>query len=214
MTEADRLREELRDLHLRHASGDVPARTFERRAAEGGLALIRAVAASRLEGDERVLAEHHVTHAHLRLAESVLREPEQEVVSLFATGRRLLRLRSRLSPRQPMSCDHDDRTEIADLRYPDIARAVTRREVRWGEAAAGVVIVAMALLLGDWLQVTGTLLVGLGAAGILHALFLPTRWVELQPRDPEREPWRVSAVGRKSGRRLLAVVRGRALSLA
>jgi hypothetical protein len=167
------------------------------------------VVASKLSGDERVLAEHHVTHAHLKIAESVLREPEQEAVSLFATDRRLLRLGSWLLPRQPMSCDGGDRTEVAELRYGDIARIVTRRQVRWSEAAAGLMIVAAALLLRDWLEITGPVLLGLGLLGILHALWLPTRWIELQPKDPIREPFRVWGARRATARRLLAVVRER-----
>jgi hypothetical protein len=209
MTDVDRLRAELLDVHVRHGRGDLPTRTFERRAAEGGLALARAVVASHLEEDERVLAEHHVAHAHLRIAESVLREPEQEVVSLFATGRRLLRLGSWLLPRQPMTCDGGDRTELLELRYGEIARILTRRQVRWSEAAAGLVIVVAARLLWDWLEITGPILAGLGLLGILHALLLPTRWIELQPKDPSREPFRVWGARRATARRLLAVVRER-----
>jgi len=207
MTEIDRLRESLAALHAGQASGEIPRRVFERQAAERGLDLARAVVRSTLQPGEQVVAEHHVVHAHLRLAESVLREPDQEVVSLFATDRRLLRLTSRAMPEQPATFDHRDRTEVSELGYPQIARLVRRRQIRWGEVAAGAVIVGVALALRDALQVTGPLLIVLGVLGVLHGWLLPTRWVSIDVEDPTRPPWRVSAVGRRTGRQLLAAVR-------
>jgi hypothetical protein len=158
---------------------------------------------------ESILAEHHFVHAHFKLAGSVMQEPAQSAVSLFATERRLLRLRSTLRPGRPPSCDDADETVRDELAYAGIAGLVLRKQVRWGEAGAGLAITAIALLLGSTLAVTGSLLVLLGIAGILHGLLLPTRWIELLARDGQPQPpFEIHAIRRKSGRGLLAAVRG------
>jgi hypothetical protein len=206
--QADELRRELSDLFERRAAGDVPARTFERKLVEAQVALSRAVIAERLAPEESILAEHHFVHSHFKLTGSVLQEPAQAAVSFFATQRRLLRLRSTLLPGRPPSCDEADDTVVDELAYTGIAGLMPRKQVRWGEAGAGLAITAIALLLGNALAVTGSLLVLLGIAGVLHGLLLPTRWIEISTSDRRAQPpFEIHATRRKSGRGLVAVVR-------
>jgi hypothetical protein len=206
--QADELRGEIRELFAKRGRGDVPARRFERQLTEKSVALARAVASERLAPDEPILAEHHVVHSHLKLAGSVLAEPEQATSSFFATDRRLIRLRGTMQPGRPVTCDQADGTVVDDLPYARLQRILPHRQVRWGEAGVGLAAVVLAFLLRDALAVTGPLLAILGGAGTLHGLLLPTRSIELSARDMSPEPpFELHAVRRKSARRLLAVVR-------
>jgi hypothetical protein len=209
MNDPATLRAELRRLGERHARGEVGRREFDRQLAEGGVALGRALVAGRLEAGERIEAEHHVVLGHPRLASSALAEPEQEAISLFLSERRLLRLRCRLVPGRPPTGDNRDGTVLDEVPLAAISSLVTRRRVRFGEVTAGVVITAVALAFKSWLLVTGTLLAVLGAAGALHGLLLRTRWVEIRTAIPTgaEEVVCLHAVGRKSGRALLARLR-------
>jgi hypothetical protein len=148
---------------------------------------------------------------HLRLASSVLAEPEQEAISLFLTDRRLLRMRCRILPGRPPTGDDRDGTVVDEVPLAAITSLVTRRRVRIGEVVAGAVITALALVFKPWLLITGTLLAGLGVAGMLHGLLLPTRWVEIRRSGRGADDvFRVHAMGRKSGRELLARLRAAA----
>jgi xanthosine utilization system XapX-like protein len=208
-TQADELRQKLRELWERRAAGEVPARAFERRSAETGVALARAVASERLASDERILAEHHVVHSHFKLTGSVLQEPAQVAVSFFATNHRLLRLQATVLPGRPLTCDQSDGTGVDEMAYTRMSGIATRRQVRWGEAGAGLLCLVVAFLLRGALAVTGPMLALLGLVGMLHALLLPTRWVEIAAREGcAQAPFAIHAVRRKSGRGLLAVVRG------
>ncbi len=203
MTEIASLRAELAELHEKGLTGEIPRRKLESTVAEKTVALYRAAVLSRLDGGERVVAEHHAALGHMHLTESVLREPDQEAISLFATDRRLIRVRALLSSEKPVSLSEQDGTVIDELPLEAIEGLVVRRQVRWGEAATGIAITAFALLFRPWLLVTGTLLAALGALGVLHALVVPTRWIEI--RAPARlapEPWRILAVRKKSARAL------------
>jgi hypothetical protein len=206
---ADELRQQIRELFERRDRGDLPARTFERRLTEASIALGRAVASERLAAGETILAAHHVVHAHLKLAQSVLREPEQHTVSFFATETRLVRLRGTLRPGQPIRCDEADGTTVDELPYAHIAGVKPRWQMRLGEAAAGLTIALLAFLLHGVLTVTGPILALLGVAGVLHGLLMPTRWLEIvvTERAPE-PPFAIHAPLRKSARALMAVVRG------
>lgn len=211
MTDPTALRAELRRLVEKQARGDIGRRDFDRQLAEGGVALVRALVSERLGDGERIVAEHHAVLGHLRLASSVLAEPEQEAISLFLTDRRLLRMRCRILPGRPPTGDDRDGTVIDEVPLAAITSLVTRRRVRIGEVAAGAVITALALVFKPWLLITGTLLAGLGVAGMLHGLLLPTRWVEIQGPDRGADDvFRVHAMGRKSGRALLARLRAAA----
>lgn len=203
MTRVESLRAELAVLHAKGLAGDIPRRKLDGMVAEKSVALTRAAVLSRLEADERIVAEHHAALGHLHLAESVLREPDQEAVSLFATHRRLIRVRALLSSAKPVTLDEQDGAVIDELPLDAIEGLVVRRQARWGEAAAGVAIAAFAVLFKPWLLVTGTLLLALGVLGVLHALLLPTRWIEIRaPASLAPEPWHILAVRKKSARAL------------
>ncbi len=71
----------------------------------------------------------------------------------------------------------------------------------------GLVIVLLTLLLRRLLAITGPVLVLLGLAGILHGLFLPTRWIEVWSEQEDEPRMTIHGVWRKSARGLLAVLR-------
>jgi hypothetical protein len=203
MTSVESVRAELAVLHAKGLAGDIPRRRVDGLLAEKTVALYRAAVLSRLPDDERILAEHHAALGHLHLAESVLREPDQEAVSLFLTDRRLIRVRALLSSARPASLSDEDGTVIDEVRLDEIEGLAVRREVRWGEVAAGVAIAAFALFFKSWLLITGTFLLALGGLGVLHALLVPTRWIEiLAPQRLAPEPWRILAARKKSARTL------------
>jgi hypothetical protein len=213
MTDLGELRAGLRELYEKHDRGDIPRKEFERQAVARTLDLARAVVRGRLPPDEAVLAEHHLVHSHLQLTRPVLGEPDTEAVSLFATDRRLVRLSSWLAPGQQPTMDHLDRTRLDELPYRQIDALDLRRQIRPGEIAAGLIIVAFAFVFRSWLQVTGTLMVLLGVLGVAHGLLLPTSWAAITPVG-ETEPWRVDGPRKKSARRLLQAVRERRSTIA
>lgn len=207
MNEIDALRSEIQDLHRRHERGDIPSRRFEQAVAERSLDLYRVVVRARLEKSESVLAEHHVVHSHLRLSQSILKEADQQAVSLFGTDRRLFRIRSVLSPGRPVTCDSRDETVLDEIRYSGITGIRVRREIRVGEIAAGVAICTFAWAFRSWLEVTGVFLLGLGVLGVLHALVLPTRWMEVETLGgPHSEPIKIHALRKKSARNLVRMI--------
>ncbi len=210
MNEIDALRSEIQDLHRRHERGDIPSRRFEQAVAERSLDLYRVVVRARLEEGESVLAEHHVVHSHLRLSQSILKEADQQAVSLFGTDRRLFRIRSVLSPGRPVTCDSRDETVLDEVSYSSITGIRAQREIRVGEIAAGVAICMFAWAFRSWLEVTSGFMLGLGVLGILHALLLPTRWMEVETLGATRsEPIKIHAVRKKSARGLLRLLRER-----
>ena len=140
------------------------------------------------------------------LTQSVLREPEQEAVSLFATDRRLFRIQSILMPNRPPTADEHDQTVIEEIPLNKIRSLSLRRQIRWGEAGVGAVMGAFALLFAPWLSFTGPFLIGLGAAGIFHGLLLPTRWIEIiaqEERIPPTDPISIYALRKRSARDLV-----------
>ncbi len=204
----DDIREEIRRLHLAHARGDLREKAFQRALAQRTMELYRALAESSLLPGEEILQEHHVVEAHMRLTQSVLKEPEQMATSLFLTDRRLLRVRSWIQPGRPATADHRDGTVLDQVPLAKIQALQTRRRIRPGEIGAGMAMAALALLLWQWLEVTGFVLLGLGILGAIHGLLLPTRWVEIQSRSPApSEPILVHAYRKKSGRALLKSLR-------
>jgi len=200
-TEADRLRAAIRETVAARGRGDLDERRFDRRMAELTVDLYRAAAAERLAPDETIRLQHHVIQNHLRLNRSVLRDADQEAVSLFLTDRRLLLLRCVHAPTQALTADHRDGTAFEEAALAEVRETRRRAGRRWGEAAAGAVIVAVALLFGRYLAVTGPLLLALGAAGVAHALLFPTRWLEVVGATGE-PPIIIPAVGTRSGRAL------------
>ena len=205
------LREELRVLKGKRARGDVTEKVFQRTLAERTVALYRAAVSARLAPGEAILAEHHTVHGHMKLTQSVLKEPDQGAVSLFATDRRLVRLHATLLAGESPSCDERDGTVIDEVAYRDVRAVRMRRQVRVGEVVAGAVICAVSLLAGPLLAVTGKLLLLLGALGALHGVLMPTRWWEIEIADRPREQWmQVFAVRRRSARELVRLVRAHA----
>ncbi len=205
---SETLRASIRDLYSRRDSGEVHGRRFEREVAERTVELYSTVIGERLLKDEAILAEHHVIHSHLRLSQSILRDPDQIAVSLFGTDRRLLRIRSVIAPGRPVTCDERDQTVIDVVPYSTIRGLRVRREIRTGEITAGAVICALALLFRSSLRITGTLLVALGVLGVLHGLLLPARWIEIQTvGEEDAEPVRVHGLRRGSARRLIRLLR-------
>jgi len=163
-----------------------------------------------MDAGESILAEHHVVMARTRLSRSVFGAQEEEAISLFATERRLVQVQMVSMTEPTPASSPGDKAEVVDLPYDGIRRLTRRRAVRLGEAAVGAVIVTGGLLFKDTLQVTAPFLILLGVAGIVHGLLLPTRWIEIQRGDPSNGPTlRVNAPGRRSGRRLIRLVRSR-----
>jgi hypothetical protein len=209
MSEAvDSLRGEIRELFARRARGDIPERKFQKQLTEKSVELSRCVASDGFEPDESILAECHVVHSHLKLAQSILQEPNQITVSLFASKRRLVRVRGVVVPNRPVTCDEADDTVVDQLLLQDIDRVVPRKLYRWGEAATGLAAILLAWLLGGLLQVTGPFLMLLGFAGIVHALLLPTRWLDIIPRGQgPAPPFELHSIRKRSVRAVLAVIR-------
>lgn len=70
-------------------------------------------------------------------------------------------------------------------------------------------MVAVALVLWGWLDLTGVLLLALGVLGALHGLLLPTKWIQLLADGHSGEPFCVLAPRKKSGRQILKLVQER-----
>jgi hypothetical protein len=203
MTEMDAIREEIRQLHLKHSRGDIREKSFQQLLAQRTMDLYRAAVEESLGKGERILHEHHVIQAHMRLSESILKEPEQKTVGLFLTDRGLLRVRSSVVPGRPVTCDERDGTRLDRIPLDRIEALTARRQIRPGQIWVGLAILAIGGLFYSWLSITGPVLVALGALGALHGLVLPTRWMEVQARGI-KEPFVVYALRKKSAKVLLA----------
>ena len=195
------MQEELSALIEGRNREDVPLRTFEAKSEKLILAMTAEAAKKAAGAGEPPLLEHHAVLAHTKLTEGVLKQGDQELVSLFATERRLVSVRIMTRLESPIWMDERD-TIVESVLYADIRRIETRREIRWGEAAVGAVCCAIALLFAIPLETTGWALFILGLAGVLHALLMPGRRVEVFGL-PGSEPIRIYAVNQKSARRLL-----------
>ena len=204
-TEAEALRRKIKNLYPKRERGDLTEKVFQRELIERTVELYRALIKDRLAKGETIQKEHHVSQAHFRLTQSVLREPEQSAVSLFSTDRRLFRIRSSFLPSRPPTADEKDQTRIEELPLRKIRALSLRRQVRWGEAGVGAVMAAFALLFAPWLSITGPFMIGLGAAGLLHGLLLPTRWIEIIPQEggPATDPILIYALRKRSARDLV-----------
>ena len=145
-TDVDALRQEIKGLFLKRARGDLTERAFQRELSEHTVALYRKLIKGRLAGEETIEVEHHVVRAHMKVAQSVLRESEQEAVSLFATERRLFRLKSTLVPDYPPTADEKDNTTVDEVPYDRIDSLKHRRQIRLGEMGVGAAMCCIALL--------------------------------------------------------------------
>jgi len=201
------VRAELRDLTERRRRGDLTDKRFHRKLLDLSVELARAEARVALPDDEPILAEHHIVHSHFKLTESLLKEPVQATVSMFATARRLLRVRGSLAPEAGMLSHTPGNTVVDQLDYGRVRDIDGKVEWRWGEVGTGLVIVLSALLLRGLLAVTGPVLMLLGIAGVLHGLLLPTRWIEVVSTEDVEPRFAIHGAWRKSARQLLAVLR-------
>ncbi len=207
--ELERLRDEIRLLCARHARGDIRERPFQRALVERTVGLYRALVQRHMTNRETILEEHHVVFSHTKLTQSVLKEPVSCATSLFATEKRLFRLRSTLLPDRPPTCDERDDTVVDSIRYDDIEGLIAHSKVRSGEMLTGLAIAGGAAAFSDWLSITGPLLVCVGVVGCLHGLLMPTRWIEVRPKEhlEESEPILIYALKKKSAQRLVRVIR-------
>jgi len=204
-TEVEALRHKIRGLYPKRKIGDLTEKVFQKELIERTLDLYRALLKSRLQKGEFIIKEHHVVRAHLKLTQSVLKEPEQETISLFTTDRRLFRIQSILLPNRPPTADEEDKTVISEVPLKKIKALNPRRQIRWGEIGVGAVMGVLALLFASWLSFTGPFLIGLGAAGILHGLLLPTRWIDIiiNGSGPPLEPIPIYTLRKRSARDLV-----------
>ena len=207
--ESNTLREKLQELYTRHAAKDLPERPFRRALTEYSYRLYLAVAREQCKAGESILHEHHIIRSHMWWSQSFLKDPNQEVVSLFLTDRRLIRIRSVMAPGRPVSCNEADQTTVDSLFFDRIEALQAHREVRWGEAAVGLVITAVGWIFYEWLDVTGPVLAVVGVLGTLHGLLWHSRWVEVKPRlqAPAADPMIIYTTRRKSGRKLIKMLR-------
>jgi hypothetical protein len=210
-TEVEALRTKIRQLYPKRQRGDLTEKVFQRELIERTLDLYRALLKARFHKGEAIQREHHVVRAHTRLTHTVLREPEQEAVSLFATDRRLFCVQSSLMPNRPPTADDKDQTVIREIPLMKNFSLTPRHQIRWGETGVGAVMGVFALLFASWLSFTGPFLIGLGAAGMVHGLILPTRWIEITVpgSDPSQDPIAIYALRKKSARNLVQFIQVR-----
>ena len=210
-TDVEALRTKIRQLYPKRQRGDLTEKAFQKELTESTIDLYRAVLKDRFQRGEAIQREHHVVRAHTRLTQSVLREPEQEAVSLFATDRRLFCVQSSLMPNRPPTADDKDKTIIREIPLKKDLSLTPRRQIRWGETGVGAAMGAFALLFAPWLSFTGPFLIVLGAAGMVHSLILPTRWIEIKPpgSDSSPDPITILALRKKSARALVQFIRSR-----
>ena len=204
------LRKDITALWEKRARGDVSERAFQKQSEQVVLDLCRSLVQRRIGEGESIRLEHHAVRAHTKIAGSVLRESEQEFISLLATERRLFRLRALHTPDQPLLFFDGSQDALEELAFASASGVTVRTQRRKGQIAAGLVIAAFALLGYSWLQITGTALFLLGIAGALHGLLVPTRWAEvLQPAPAASPPYQIWALRKKSAKMLLKFLRQR-----
>jgi len=202
------LRRDITALWEKRARGDVSERAFQKESEHRVLDLCRALVRRRIGEGESIRFEHHAVRAHTKMAGSVLRESEQEFISLLATEFRIFRLRAIHTPDRPLLFLDGDKDAVEELPYGSASGVTVRTQRRKGQIVAGLVIAGFAFLGYSWLQITGAALFLLGIAGALHGLLVPTRWAEvLQPEPTVSPPFQVWALRKKSARLLLKFLR-------
>jgi hypothetical protein len=205
--EIEALRATIRDLYPKRAIGDLTEKKFQHELTDRTLDLYRALIREKTKADEPIVCEHHAVRSHLKLTQSVLKEPEQENVSLFATDRRLFHLKSVVIPGRPPSADKEDRFSMREIPLKRIGAVRVKRQIRIEEMGMGAAIAGIAVLFYAHLSITGPFMVGLGILGILHGLLLPTRWAEVEALAPASEPIQILALRKKSARRMVKFLR-------
>jgi hypothetical protein len=208
-TDINRLRNQIAQLYPKHDRGDLTEGVFQRELAELTVGLYRAVIRQRMAESESIECEHHTIQNHFRLMESVLREPNQQATSLFLTNRRLFRVQSTIIPDQPPTADSRDETSMDVISLNRIYDLKNKFQIRIGEVLLGAGFCGFALMFQSWLAITGPVLVGLGALGVLHALILPTRWIEVRTTGTKAaiNPILIYAIRKKSAKELVRRLR-------
>ncbi len=211
-TDVDSIRRSIGKLYIDRTVGDVTERVFQREIAERTVDLYRAVIERKLAEGEDLIAEHHTISSHFKVTQSLLKEPEQQATSVFLTDRRLLQLTSTVFPGQPPTADKRDATVVNQMKLDRVGNLRSRIQFRIGEAAVGAAMCAIAVFFFDWLSFTAPVLIGLGALGILHALLLPTRWIEVRAEGAptDESPIMIHTVRKKSARKLIRLLKERA----
>ena len=208
--EIKELRRELWDLNKGFCTGDVPEKKFNKEFDRLVLDIYRATVDAHLEPDEKVEHEHHAIRAHLKFNQSILKETDQQAVSLFLTDRRLVRLRSIVTLKKPVTCDERDSTVVDAVALDSITGVPLVRQVRYGEMITGAIIAIAAMLLRPLLQITFIFMFLLGVGGVIHGLILPTKWYDVSVSGAAPEPkFRIHAVRKKSAKKLVALLRRR-----
>jgi hypothetical protein len=205
--EIEAIRAVIRGLYPKRAIGDLTEKKFQQELTERTLDLYRALIRMKMKKDESIVCEHHVVQSHFKLTHSVLREPEQGSVSLFATDRNLFHLKSTLMPGRPPSADEQDNFSMEKVSFQRIGSVRVKRQIRIEEMGMGAAIAGLAALFYSSLSITGPFMVGLGILGILHGLLLPTRWVQVEILDPASDPILIHALRKKSGRIMVRFLR-------
>lgn len=208
-TDLEELRKRIAQLYPKRDRGDLTERYFQRDVAELTVALYRATIRKRMAEGETIECEHHAIWTHFRLMSSVLREPAQQATSLFLTDRNLYRLQSTIMPDQPPTADSRDNTTVDVIALGEIVALKKRFQIRIGEAVLGAVFCVVAVMLHSWLSITGPFLLGLGALGVLHAVLMPTRWIEVKTlgASSETDPILIYALRKKSAKELVSRLR-------
>ncbi len=199
------LRGKIAQLYPKRNIGDLTERDFQKQVTEQTVALYRTIIKKKMAEGETIECEHHTIWTHFRLMQSILRETAQQAVSLFLTNRRLFRLQSTIMPDEPPTANTRDNTSIDEVSLDRIRNLKKRIQFRWGELLLGVLFCGIAYVFHDWLAITGPVLFGLGFLGIVHALILPTRWIEVRTMDilPANEPMLIHAIRKKSAKELV-----------
>ena len=204
-TDLNELRKKIAQLYPKREIGDLKERDFQAEVAVRTAALYRAIISERMAEGETIECEHHTIWTHFRLMQSILREPAQQATSLFLTNRRLFRLQSTIMPDEPPTADSRDNTSVDVISLDRIHALKKKFQIRIGEALLGAVFCGIAYIFYDWLSITGPFVMVLGALGVLHAVLLPTRWIEVQTVDMPQptEPFTIYALRKKSAKELV-----------
>jgi hypothetical protein len=204
-TDINELRNKIAHLYPKRDRGDLTEKDFQRKLTEHTVSLYRALVKAKLAEGEIIECEHHTVLSHFRLMQSILQEPAQQTTSLFLTDRRLFRLQSTIMPDRPPTADSRDKTFVDVIPLDHIDALNTKFQIRIGELLLGVGFCGFALIFQSWLAITGPVLIGLGALGVLHALILPTRWIEVRTVDTGAavDPVLIYAVRKNSAKELV-----------
>jgi uncharacterized membrane protein len=209
MSEIEPLRQKILALYQRRRLADIDDRSFQRQTAHLILDLCRALTQIRLIDGETILHEHHAVRAHPKMIQSILKESDQELISIFATNTRLIQWRTMENLECPPIFESDQDHVFSEIGYDQILALKHHREWRYGEVVAGLVMIIGAYLFRSVLLFTSSALILVGALGMGHGLFIPTSWLEIMPRLPSDSHLEILAMRKKSARKLIKYVKSK-----